>query len=124
MMKRLVCIIFITATIACGKNHSSVLSLNDMKTVMWDMLNADSWYAQTALRDTTGKLNKKNIEWYGQIFLEHDITKEQFYKSYSYYEARPEKMKLLMDSIEAYGTRTKMALDHVPVPPISIKINK
>lgn len=113
----------LTVAIACGKKHSSVLSLNDMKTVMWDMLNADSWYAQTALRDTTGNLNKKNIEWYGQIFVQHDITKEQFYKSYSYYEARPEKMKLLMDSIEAYGTRTKMNLDHIPVVLPSTKQN-
>ena len=114
MMKRFLCIIFIAAAIACGKNHSSVLAINDMKTVMWDMLNADSWYAQTTMRDTTGKLYKKNIEWYQQIFLQHDITKEQFYKSYNYYEASPAKMKLLMDSIEAYGTRTKIALDHVP----------
>lgn len=114
MKKRLVCIIFITAAIACGKSNSSVLSINDMKTVMWDMFNADSWYAQTAMRDTTGKLKKKNIEFYQQIFLQQNISKEQFYKSYSYYETHTEQMKTLLDSIEAYGTRTKIALDNVP----------
>ena len=115
MMRKFLFLSLIIVIVACGKNGSSVLPLNDMKVIMWDMFNADSWYTQTAMRDTTGKLSKQNVVWYQQIFLQHNITKEQFYKSYSYYESHPDKMKLLIDSVEAYGTRTKMGLDYIQV---------
>ena len=114
MSKNVLFIVFFLSIISCGKKKSDLLSVNEMKVVMWDVLNADSWYTQTAMRDTTGKLHKQNIVWYQQIFLQHDITKEQFYRSYHYFESNPDKMKVLMDSVEAYGLRTKMAIDYRP----------
>jgi hypothetical protein len=115
MTRKVIFLLSIVLIAACGKNRSSIIPLTDMKVIVWDMLNADSWSAQTAMRDTTGKLSKQNVLWYQQIFRQHDITKEQFYKSYGYYESHPDKMKILIDSVEAYGTRTKFALDYLPV---------
>ena len=55
-----------------------------MKVVMWDMLLADNWYAQTIMKDSTAQKNKKNINLYESVFKQDGTTKEQFYKSYKY----------------------------------------
>ena len=106
--------------LSCGNNHTSILTITEMKPLIWDMLNADNWYIQESVMDTAFKKKKENIVFYDKIFKQYDVTKEQFYKSYSYYELHPEKMRVLMDSVEAYGTREKMNLDR----PLSINKKK
>jgi len=105
---------------SCRNNHTSILSIAEIKPVIWDMLNADNWYLQASLMDTAFKKKKANIVFYDKIFKQYDITREQFYKSYSYYELHPERMRILMDSVEAYGAREKMNLDK-PLPIIKLK---
>ncbi len=105
MMKRIVGFCLLSIFISCGKNHNAILSINQMKVVMWDMLNADNWHFQTTLVDSTAQKNKKNVALYQQVFQQEGVTKEQFYKSYKYYQSHPDQMKILLDSTEAYGTR-------------------
>jgi hypothetical protein len=45
-----------------------------------------------------------------QVFAIHGITKDEFYKSYRYYEGHPDKNKILMDSVSAYATRQRLEL--------------
>ena len=107
MMRRIVIVCLLFIFIACGKNHNSILPINQMKVVMWDMFNADNWYFQTSLNDSTAQKNKKNVVLYQQVFQQDGTTKEQFYKSYKYYQSHPDEMKTLLDSTEAYGTRAR-----------------
>ncbi len=81
-----------------------------MRLVMWDMINADSWFTITSYKDSLAVKNKKNITFYKQIFQQHNTTKEQFYYSYNYYEQHPDEMKTLLDSVEATGSRAKIKL--------------
>ncbi len=100
--------------ISCRQDASKkIIEPEQMKVVIWDMLNADSWHEQLKLRDTLVKYTNENFKFYNQIFAAHNITKEQFYNSYKYYQTNPLKMQALLDSATAYGERIKNA----PVKP-------
>ena len=89
-----------------------------MKVVMWDMLLADNWYAQTAMKDSTAQKTKKNVLLYQEVFSQHSITKEQFYTSYNYYQTHTKEMTILLDSLEAYGTRARNKPEPKPATPL------
>lgn len=103
-------IILITITLfACKKksNDNKILVINDMKTIVWDMTLADEWFNQISNTDSLQKTRKMNIQLYEQVFVSHKITKKIFYTSYQYYQLHPDKMKILIDSVSAYGERIK-----------------
>ena len=106
------------------KSHKGILPINEMKVVMWDMLLADNWYTQIAIKDTTAQKNKKNIALYEAVFKQDGVTKEQFYKSYSYYQSHSTEMAILLDSLEAYGTRSKNISEAKPPRPIKPSVSQ
>ncbi|MDI9363636.1 MAG: DUF4296 domain-containing protein [Flavobacterium sp.] len=109
-MKATVCaIITFLLFAACNNkpNANKPLGINQMKTILWDIENADIWFNQIPLTDSVHKTQQMNIQLYEQVFASHNITKQQFYNSYQYYQTRPDKMKILMDSVVAYGERVK-----------------
>lgn len=107
-MKRFAIIVLIVF-VCCKKKSSgnNILQIEDMKTVMWDMSTADEWFNQIPPTDSLHKTRSQNILLYEQVFASHNITKKQFYNSYQYYQTRPDKMKILLDSVSAYGERIK-----------------
>ncbi len=84
-----------------------MLSIQEYKPIFWEILNADYLFQQTANQDTIKKKKPSKQEFYQRIFKEHKTTKEQFYYTYHYYQMHPLEMKVLIDSVEAYGTRKK-----------------
>ena len=73
-----------------------ILDVNEMKVIMWDMMKADELYTLQQVKDSTVRLQKKNLDYYEIVFSNHKINKETFYKAYAYYEAHPLKMKELI----------------------------
>lgn len=109
-MKATVSIILVVCMLVACKSKSKTedtLPINDMKTILWDMENADVWFNQIPLTDSVHRTRQMNIQLYEQVFASHNITKKQFYNSYQYYQTRPDKMKTLLDSVVAYGERIK-----------------
>jgi hypothetical protein len=94
---------------ACNKKPKAnePFAINDMKTILWDIETADVWFNQIPLTDSVHRTRQMNIQLYEQVFASHNITKKQFYEGYQYYQTRPDKMKILMDSVVAYGERVK-----------------
>ena len=93
---------------ACkGGGNEQVLSINQMKVIMWDMLKADELYAVQQGKDSTIRIQKKNLAYYEAIFAYHKINRSTFYKAFAYYEAHPLQMKELLDSIDQYATRER-----------------
>ncbi|MFP5040938.1 DUF4296 domain-containing protein [Parasediminibacterium sp. JCM 36343] len=104
--------------IACGNKNNTVLQIPDMKFVMWDMVMADNLFGQMAIKDSLARPQKKNIALYQKVFEHNNTTREQFYNSYKYYQMHPLEMKILFDSVEAYGARVKVQYEkkpHIPV---------
>jgi len=105
-------LLFLLATgglfVACrGNSREQQLDVNQMKVIVWDMLKADELYTMQQVKDSTLRMQKKNLEYYEKIFAYHKISRSTFYKSFTYYEAHPPEMKILLDSIDQYATRER-----------------
>ncbi len=96
---------FIVLTIHTGcRNHrsvpSAVLPPEQMQVVLWDMMRADQFLNDFVFSKDTG-ISKpaESIKMYLNIFRIHQITKEQFDKSFEWYRNRPGRMKEILDSM-------------------------
>jgi hypothetical protein len=77
-----------------------ILPQKKMQAVMWDMMRADQFLADYVLnKDSSLKKQTESIQLYQKIFLIHNIKKEVFQKSLSFYKSRPDLMKAIMDSM-------------------------
>ena len=93
---------------ACrGNSNEQLLDINEMKVIVWDMLKADELYTVQQAKDSTLRIQKKNLEYYEKIFAYYKISRFTFYKSFTYYEAHPLEMRELLDSIDQYATRER-----------------
>lgn len=72
----------------------------------------DSTHFKDTSRKNKDTLNLKLLatQAFQQVFDVHHITKDQFYKSYKYYEQHPDKNNILMDSLAAYASRKRQEL--------------
>jgi len=102
--------------VSCSSKNEKIISLSDMKVIIWDMMCAENYYSYMTVSDTTFLQKKKNLQLYNQVFHFHDVSKEQFYNSYTYYEKHPDDMKVLFDSIEAFGSRVKFEFENKSIP--------
>ena len=102
-------LIFSTLLFACN-GKSKVIAIPKMKFIMWDIVNADEWMKLAVAKDSSITIKKENIALYNKIFTLHKITKDEFYNSYNYYETHPNEMKILLDSIAAFGIRKRDTL--------------
>jgi hypothetical protein len=87
----------------CRNNNripGDILPPQKMQAVLWDIMRADKFLSDFVLLKDTG-LNKKteSIKMYEQVFAIHSITKEKFQHSFSWYEAHPAALQVIMDSL-------------------------
>jgi len=81
---------------------------------MWDIIGADVFTEQFIKKDSVKNPSMENMKLQNKIFAIHKITKVDFYKSYQYYLAHADQMKIILDSItsKAERDRTKMLDKH------------
>ena len=103
----LLLIIAIAFFVSCKKGSGKKIAVNEMKTIMWDMVCADELYAEASMRDSTLKIKKDNFRLYEQVFAAHKISKENFYSSLHYYQSHTDEFKVLMDSLQNYSTQQR-----------------
>ena len=84
---------------------SGVIKPAKMQEVLWDVLRADALSRQIINRDSSKKLAEENVRLTKKVFAIHNITEEQFQKSYSYYTQHPDKMKTILDSLNSQQIR-------------------
>ncbi|WP_127126788.1 DUF4296 domain-containing protein [Pseudoflavitalea rhizosphaerae] len=92
-----------------NKVPSGVLDRESMQAVMWDMILADR-YAITYFPSDTSKrkdIKTETLKLYDQVFQIHDITQEEFLKSYRFYLSRPDISKSMFDSIYTQANRKR-----------------
>lgn len=100
--------IFFLFFIACSspnKIPETVLSPEKMKPVLWDIILADQYILSKDPNEDS--LKSKAIIKFEEVFAKHRINKETFYNSFRYYEEHPDLLKVLMDSVAAYGARER-----------------
>jgi len=89
----------------------NAIPLDKMKVVLWQLMQADEYYARASVIDTTLKLEKKNVQLYKQIFALNKVDRAAFYATLTYLQKRPIEFKELMDSTYALSKREKMRLN-------------
>jgi hypothetical protein len=99
----LVCLFLLTA---CTKK-TPILEPAKMQAVLWDIIQLEA-YSQLIVAPDSVKMNaKKNALLQQKIFFLHGVSKEQYYKSYDFYNARTETMRIILDSITTKADRNR-----------------
>ncbi|MEN9697342.1 MAG: hypothetical protein RLZ56_763 [Bacteroidota bacterium] len=114
-MKYLSILLFSLFLFACSseKKHVSLIPINTMKVVVWQLMQVDELYSRKTLTDSSWKREKKNIQFYQQIFNLNKVDRGQFFDEMKYLQTHPIEFKELMDSVEALSKREKNeALKH------------
>jgi hypothetical protein len=89
----------------------NILTPNEMKLAMIDMIKADEYINTVLIKDTTIDKKITRTELYENIFQRHKTSRKQFYDSYTYYQQHPDLHKILFDSLINYGNRVKNKLE-------------
>ena len=84
---------------------SGIINQNKMQEILWDVLRADALSQQLVNRDPAKSLAGENLKLTRKVFIIHNITEEQFEKSYSYYTHHPDMMRTMLDSLNTQKTR-------------------
>jgi len=70
-----------------------------MKSVLWDVMRAQSLAREIALKDSTVDLAIKTKSLTQKVFEIHKIDSAQFIESYNWYMKHPTHLKLIFDSM-------------------------
>src|SRR5689334_17033833 len=111
-MRRTLFAILVCIFAACkspNKIPDDIISIDKMKMIVWDMTQAGA-FSENKFGKYRDSLKIKTTEMFQQVFAIYGITKDEFYKSYRYYEGHPDKNKILMDSVSAYASRHRVEL--------------
>ena len=131
-MSKWVLVIFITAFYVACKNDNNVpggiLPPKQMQAVLWDLMRADQFVIRYILpKDSTFIKSLESIKLYQQVFNLHEISKEKFEKSFSYYQRHPDLLKVIMDSLQKPPIAIvpkKIDTDSTVVAPVLEKIGE
>lgn len=99
-------IIFFASCSSPDEMPKDIIAPDKMKFIFWDVMRAGELATLKAPNDTS-LARKKTAEYLQQVFAVHHITKDEFYKSYQWYEQHPNVNKILMDSVSAYANRQR-----------------
>ncbi len=97
-----------------------VLSKAKMQAVMWDMVRSSEFLNGFVLfKDPSIDKTARSQKWHDKIFQMHSITKQEFEKSYAYYEQHPELMRDILDSLSRKQISTR-PYQSTPVTPANV----
>lgn len=83
------------------------VDMKTMQTVVWQLMQADEYYTRASLVDSTWKADKKNVEFYQQIFDLNKVDRVEFYNTINYLQRHPIEFKELIDSVNELSKREK-----------------
>ena len=94
---------------SCGdkKKETRLLTTKEMQLVLWDMLQAEAYTQNFLKKDTSKNGLVENAALQKKIFELHKISREDYNASYSYYNAHPNEMKIILDSVTALAERNR-----------------
>lgn len=108
MNSRWVIILFLFAVCCKPKTASkNILPVDQMKEVMWDMIQADELASSISAKDSTKNLKEETLKLYSKVYVLHKISVEDFKNSYDYYKKNPTMEKVLIDSLFSYSNKRK-----------------
>lgn len=115
MNRFLFCSLTCLLLVSCSgsKVPEDVLPPQKMQAVLWDAMLADEMAGYYVQKDSSLSALSKHAELYQQVFSIHKISKDDFKKSLRYYEAHPDLLKPIFDSLQKKSE--KITADARPV---------
>ena len=89
----------------------NMVPFDKMKVVLYQLMKADEYYTRSISADTAMQLEKRNIQFYKQIFDLNKVDRNDFYATLTYLQKRPIEFKELMDSAYELSKREKLQLN-------------
>jgi hypothetical protein len=94
--------LFIIVCAGCVNNNKvpkGILSKDEMRGLVWDLMQVDT-YAQTYIaKDTLKNLKKERTILFQQVFDLHKVSRDEFEKSFDYYMGRPDLTQSIFDTL-------------------------
>ena len=124
------CFLFIFLSIimfGCVRNDrvpKNIISQNDMRKIMWDLMRADAYVSDFIMKDSTRDKKTESALLYEKIFAIHSTTQEAFKKSMAFYETRPDLLKVITDSLRSDEKRVETYQDYKKPQRLDTTINK
>jgi hypothetical protein len=76
-----------------------VLSQEQMRRIMWDLIRTDIYVSDFLSQDSTINRDESRLKLYQQVYRLHKTDKETFKKSLAFYQSRPDLLKVITDSL-------------------------
>jgi len=106
-MRYLLLICLLSLFITSCNNKKDLLSPKKMQNVMWDMIQLEAYAQQPAVIDSLKRRKTSVSGLQNQILALHGVNKDQYLKSYQYYNEHPESMRNILDSIAVNAERDR-----------------
>jgi hypothetical protein len=107
--------------VGCSDKNSTpsgVIPREEMEKVLWDIMEADQYASNYIVKDSAHvDVKEERLKLYQHVFQLHKISREDFTKSYKYYEAHPDVTRSMFDSLVARGNRMRTDFYSRPQPP-------
>ena len=103
-MRFLVSISLLVIFFGCVRSDKvpkNIISQNEMHKIIWDLMRADAYVSDFIMKDTTRDKNTESGILYEKVFAIHSTTREAFQKSMTFYESRPDLLKVITDSLRS-----------------------
>ena len=84
-----------------------------MQDVFWDYIRADIYAYQYIKKDSSKNAAIENLKLQDKVFRLHHTSREEFYKSYTWYSNQKELMKTMLDSMIARKNRENSKVKQV-----------
>ena len=103
-MKNSIFLLLLLSCILFSCNPPAKVPDNKMKLIMWSIMK-DSYDSTTNTFKFAGKFTDEDLAPLEEVFKKNNVSRQDFYYTFENLQQDPEKLKTLMDSVIAYGTR-------------------
>jgi hypothetical protein len=113
-MRCLACLLIpaILLFFSCSRKDAvpqNLIQQKEMQLVVWDILQADELAMQNKLADSSLVLKNESFRLYDQVFALHKVSRDQFFKTYRYYQEHPGLYKTLMNGVKIVADKQRKA---------------
>ena len=94
--------------LACSRKEkipADILPPQKMQSLLWDMIGAGEYITTfVAVQDSVDK-ELESLKLYEEVLRMHNITRDQFKKSFAWYRSQPVLMKTMIDTLSKRATK-------------------
>lgn len=104
----LLVVFFINCTPSDQKMPEGILPVDSMKIIVWHLIQAGDYANSLKEKDTT--IKSLNTVYFSEVLKLHHLDKDNFLKSFKFYQTHPYFNSLLFDSINSYASRQRNSI--------------